>query len=105
MAGAMQIRARIIGGDVAEVKVLLVHDMETGLRKDAKTKNMVPAHFINHVVATLNGKTVLESQWGTGIAKNPFLGFKVKGAKPGDFIAISAVDNTGAKFEQNAIVI
>jgi sulfur-oxidizing protein SoxZ len=105
MAGEMQIRARIVGGDVAEVKVLLVHDMETGLRKDAKTKNVVPAHFISQVVATLNGKTVLESQWGTGIAKNPFLGFRVKGAKPGDFVAISAVDNTGAKFEHNAIVI
>ena len=105
MAGEMQIRARIVSGDVAEVKVLLIHDMETGLRKDAKTKNVVPAHFINQVVATLNGKTVLESQWGTGVAKNPFLGFRVKGAKPGDFIAISAVDNTGAKFDNNAIVI
>lgn len=105
MAGEMQIRARIISGDVAEVKVLLVHDMETGLRKDAKTKNVVPPHFINQVVATLNGKTVLESQWGTGVAKNPFLGFRVKGAKPGDFVAISAVDNTGAKFDHNAIVI
>jgi sulfur-oxidizing protein SoxZ len=48
---------------------------------------------------------VLTAQWGTGISKNPFLGFRVKGAKRGDFIAISAVDNLGAKFDHNAIVI
>lgn len=105
MAGEMQIRARMMGGDVADVKVLITHVMETGTRKDAKTKAVIPAHFINQVVATLNGRAVLEAQWGTGVAKNPFFGFRVKGAKPGDFIAISAVDNLGAKFEHNAIVI
>ena len=105
MAGQMQIRARMIGGDVADVKVLITHVMETGQRKDPKTKNLVPAHFINSFIATLNGKVVLESQWGTGVAKNPFVGFKVKGAKPGDFIAVNAVDNTGATFEHNAIII
>ena len=105
MAADMQIRARMIASDIVDVKVLIIHDMETGLRKDAKTKNVIPAHFINQVVATLNGKTVLESHWGTGISKNPFLGFRVKGAKPGDFVAINTVDNLGAKLEQNAIVI
>ena len=105
MAGEMQIRARMMGGDIADVKLLITHVMETGQRKDPKTKNIIPAHFINYVVATLNGKTVMEAQWGTGVAKNPFWGFRVKGAKPGDFIAISAVDNLGAKFEHNAIVI
>ena len=105
MAGEMQIRARMMGGDVVDVKVLLIHPMETGLRKDAKTKNIIPMHFINKIIATINGKTVLESQWGTGIAKNPFLGFRVNGGKPGDFIAINAVDNLGTTFEQNAIVI
>ena len=105
MAGEMQIRARMMGGDIVDVKVLLIHPMETGLRKDAKTKNTIPMHFINHVTATINGKPVLECMWGTGIAKNPFLGLRIKGGKPGDFVAINAVDNLGAVFEQNAIVI
>jgi sulfur-oxidizing protein SoxZ len=105
MAGEMQIRARMINDDVADVKILLTHDMETGQRKDAKTNKIRPAHFINQLIATLNGNTVLTAQWGTGISKNPFLGFRVKGAKRGDFIAISAVDNLGAKFDHNAIVI
>lgn len=105
MAGQMQIRARMVSSDVVDVKVLLSHPMETGTRKDPKTKAVIPAHFINEVVATLNGTIVLRVQCGGGVAKNPFFGFRVKGAKPGDFIAISATDNQGAKFEHNAIVI
>ena len=59
MAGDMQIRARMMGGDVADVKVLISHPMETGTRKDSKTKNLIPAHYITEVIATLNGSTVL----------------------------------------------
>ena len=97
MSEAMKMRAAVTG-DVAEVKVLMSHPMETGTRKDAKTDKLVPADFINAVVATLNGKTVMEAQWGTAISKNPFLGFKVKGVKAGDKIAVNAVDNLGKKF-------
>lgn len=97
MSEGMKMRAAVTG-DVAEVKVLMSHPMETGTRKDAKTDKLVPAEFINEVVATLNGKTVMEAQWGTAISKNPFLGFKVKGVKSGDKIAVSAVDNLGKKF-------
>jgi sulfur-oxidizing protein SoxZ len=103
MAEGMKIRATL-HGDVADVKALMNHIMETGLRKDAKTGQMIPEHFINHVVATLNGKTVMDAQWGASIAKNPFLGFKVKGAKSGDKIVINAVDNKGEKMSGEAVI-
>jgi len=98
MAEGMKMRAAL-QGDVAEVKVLMSHPMEPGTRKDAKTDKLVPAHFINEVVATLNGKPVLDSQWGGAISKNPFLGFKIKGAKAGDKIVVNATDNLGNKFD------
>ncbi len=103
MAEAMKMRATM-EGDVVDVKVLIQHEMETGLRKDAKTEKLIPALFINQVVATLNGKTVLDAQWGGGIAKNPFLGFRVKGAKPGDKVGVNAVDNLGNKFDGEVVV-
>lgn len=103
MAEGMKMRAAL-QGDVAEVKVLMSHPMESGTRKDAKTDKLVPAHFINQVVATLNGNTVMEAQWGTAVSKNPFLGFKVKGVKAGDKIAINAVDNMGNKFDGDVAV-
>jgi sulfur-oxidizing protein SoxZ len=103
MAEAMKMRATM-DGDVADVKVLIQHPMDTGLMKDKKTDKLIPAHFINQVVATLNGKTVLDAQWGVGIAQNPFLGFRIKGAKPGDKIGINAVDNLGTKYDGEVVV-
>lgn len=94
MADMMKIRARLKDG-VTEVKVLMIHPMETGRRIDDAGET-VPAHFIQMVTATLNGKTVLEAQWGTGISKNPYLTFRVRGAKLGDKFAVSWVDNKGA---------
>jgi len=103
MAEAMKMRATM-EGDVVDVKVLIQHEMETGLRKDAKTEKLIPAHFINQFVATLNGKTVLDSQWGGGIAKNPYTGFRIKGAKLGDKIGVNAVDNLGTKFDGEVVI-
>ena len=98
MADLMKIRARLKEG-VTEVKVLMNHPMETGRRKN-DFDEVVPAHFIQLVTATLNGKTVLEAQWGTGVSKNPYLTFRLRGAKVGDKVAVSWQDNKG---ESNAI--
>jgi sulfur-oxidizing protein SoxZ len=94
MAEPMKIRASM-EGDTANVKCLMNHVMETGLRKDAKTGGLVPAHHITNVTATVNGKTVLDAEWGGGVSKNPYLAFKVKGASKGDKVEIKWVDNTG----------
>lgn len=96
MADAMKIRAQLQGG-VADVKVLMFHPMETGLRKDPATGEPVPLHFIKRVLATHNGRTVLDAQWSQAVSKNPFLNFRVRGAKAGDKIAVSWEDNKGEK--------
>jgi len=93
MADPMRIRAQA-SGDKAVVRVLMSHDMETGQRKDAAGKT-IPAWYIQKVSATHNGKPVLSAQWGPAVAKNPFVQFTVKGAKAGDKIALTWVDNRG----------
>ena len=103
MAEPMKIRASM-AGDSAEVKCLMNHPMETGLRKDAKTGAVVPAHHITNVTATVNGAKVLDAQWGGGISKNPDLAFKVKGAKKGDKVVVNWVDNTGDKNTAEAAI-
>ena len=102
MAEAMRIRAQA-AGDKATVRVLMSHEMETGQRKDAAGK-LVPAWFIQEVTAQLNGKTVMTAQWGPSVSKNPFLQFNVKGAKAGDKIGITWVDNKGDKRSDEAVV-
>ena len=102
MADPMRIRAQSTG-DKATVRVLMSHEMETGLRKDAAGK-VIPAWYIQEVSAQLNGKTVMTAQWGPSVAKNPFLQFSVKGAKAGDKIAMSWTDNKGEKRSDEATV-
>ncbi len=94
MAKSIKMRAKL-DGDVTTVKALVSHPMETGLRKDKKTGKMIPAHFIQEVVCEHNGNTVLTSLWGPAVSKNPYLSFKFKGAKKGDALKLSWVDNQG----------
>jgi len=53
----------------------------------------------------LNGKTVLEAQWGTGVSKNPYLTFYLSNAKVGDKIAVKWMDNKGESNSIEATVI
>lgn len=102
MAEPMKIRATL-QGDVADVRILIAHPMETGQRKDA-SGNLVPMHFIQSVVITHNGKTVMDAQWSQAISRNPFLGLRVQGAKAGDKIVVTWVDTKGDKRTDEAIV-
>lgn len=95
MADPMKIRAQM-KGDVAEVRILMGHPMETGQRKDAAGK-AVPAHFIQSMTIEVGGKKVVDGQIGTSISRNPVFGFKVKGAKAGDKVVVNWVDNKGDK--------
>ncbi len=90
----MSIRMKLRAGD-GEIKALITHPSENGLRKDPKTGQLIPAHFINSVIVTLNGKTVLDGQWGGGVSKDPYFAVKVKGMKSGDRVTLSVKDNHG----------
>ncbi|MBX6393713.1 MAG: thiosulfate oxidation carrier complex protein SoxZ [Burkholderiales bacterium] len=93
MANPMKIRAKL-EGDVAEVRVLMAHPMETGQRKDANGQ-VIPMHFIKDIRAELNGKPVFEAAISQAVSRNPVFAFKIKGAKAGDKLSITWVDNRG----------
>ena len=102
MSDPMRIRAQAAGSN-AIVRVLMSHEMETGQRKDAAGKT-IPAWHITDVTASLNGKNVLNAEWGPAVAKNPFLQFTVKGAKAGDKVTVAWLDNRGEKRSDEATV-
>jgi sulfur-oxidizing protein SoxZ len=102
MAEPMKIRATL-KGDVADVRILIMHPMETGQRKTEQGK-VIPAHFITNVTVAHNGKTVFSADWSQAISRNPFLGLRVKGAKAGDKIVVTWVDTKGDKRSDEAIV-
>ena len=102
MAEPMKIRATL-QGDVADVRVLMAHPMETGQRKDAAGK-IVPLHFIQSITAQLNGKTVFSADVSQAVSRNPVFAFKVKGAKAGDKLSITWQDNTGDKRTDEVVI-
>lgn len=91
-------------GDVVEVKALMKHEMETGLRKDSKTGETIPAHHITEVTCNYNGNDIFRCNMGPAISKNPYLSFTVTGPKPGDTLTVTAVDNKGETDSGEAVV-
>jgi sulfur-oxidizing protein SoxZ len=102
MTEAMKIRATL-QGDTAELRVLIKHPMETGTRKAAS--GIVPAHFIQSLVVQHNGKTVFDAQWSQSVSRDPLLGLRVRGARAGDRISITWVDNRGDRRTDEALVM
>ena len=89
----IKLRTKNKGGKI-QVKALIKHPMESGLRKDKKTGEKIPAHYINEVVIDVNGKPALAISWSASVSKNPFVSFAYAGAK-GDAVKLSWKDNTG----------
>ena len=99
----MKIRTRSQDGAV-EVLALITHPMETGQRVDKKTKEKIPAHFIQRIVLEHNGKVVLNADTGVAISEDPLVGFRLKNAKKGDTVKVSWSDNKGESGSAETVV-
>ena len=102
MATKMKIKSAAGGGH--EVLVLAKHPMETGNRKDKKTGEVVPAHYIQTMVFSLNGTEFAQANLSQGVSANPLVGIAVANAKSGDKIGVTWVDNKGESESAEAAV-
>lgn len=93
-----------VSGEGAQIRLRMFHEMESGQRKDAAGKT-VPAWYIQDIQVALNGKSVLSIDSGPGLAKNPFVYFKLKSAKAGDKISVSWKDSKGASRTDEGLVV
>ena len=98
----MRMSAKLKDG-ITEVKMVINHPMETGRKKD-DFGQLIPAHFIQQLLVTLNEKPVFEAQFGTGVSKNPYLTFRIKGAKVGDKLKTNWLDNLGETGVGNVVI-
>lgn len=94
MASSIKIRASV-KDNIATVKCLISHIMETGTRRDAETGALVPARYIEEVTCKHKGEVVLVANWGPAVSKNPYLSLQFSGAESGDAVSISWIDNKG----------
>lgn len=102
MGAPIKIRAQI-QGEIADLRILMQHPMETGQRKDDQGQTLA-AHFIQTFTVTHNGKAMIEGQLNTSISKNPLFAFKARGIKAGDKLTVSWTDNAGDKRQDEITV-
>jgi len=93
MASTIRLRA-IANGDATVVQALIQHPMDSGLVKDAQG-NLIPPHYIEVLEFAHAGKVVFTALWGRAVAKDPYVKFSFKGARKGDGLTVSWVDNKG----------
>jgi sulfur-oxidizing protein SoxZ len=82
-------------GDLVEVKALVSHIMETGLRKDA-AGNTIPRKILNKFICTVNGKEVFSADFEPAISANPYIQFKFRAQESGP-VVLTWIDDDGTK--------
>ena len=80
-------------GEVIEIKTLIAHVMETGLRKDQDGK-IIPRKIINKFTAEFNGKPVFSADIEPAVAANPYMQFTARVEESGTF-RFTWVDDDG----------
>ena len=79
--------ATVAKGEVFQVRAIISHQMETGLRSDANG-NAIPRKIINRFRCRLAGVEVFSAELHEAVAANPFIEFHLRTTESGrlDFI-------------------
>jgi sulfur-oxidizing protein SoxZ len=102
-APPIRIRSRLDNNGVADVQVLMLHPMETGLRHD-ESGTLVPAHYITDVAVTLAGRTVFAARMSFAVSRDPLLAFRVGGAQAGQRLRVVWNDSRGEARAEEAVI-
>lgn len=97
---SIKIRTKRQSGNT-QIRTLIAHPMETGLNTDNETKKTIAAHFIQQLTVLHNDEIILTTDMASGISKNPYFSFEMKGGEPGDKITIQWTDNQGNSDSQD----
>src|SRR5881296_4669044 len=99
----LRIPSSIRPGDVVQVRSLVIHPMER-IERDAQGKIVQKNYnYVNKVIVTYLGKTILTFDTSQGVAENPFFSFTFRATAPGP-LKVEFLDTTGGRFERTADV-
>jgi sulfur-oxidizing protein SoxZ len=90
-------------GAMLEIKALINHQMENGLRYDLDG-HLLPRKIINHFTCKYNGEVVIDCDWGTAISANPYISFFAVAADSGSF-EFEWTDDDGSVYRQTAPIL
>ena len=69
-------------GEVVQVKTIISHQMETGLRQDSQGE-VIPRKIINKFVCRYGGVEVFSAEFYEAISANPYLEFHLYATESG----------------------
>jgi sulfur-oxidizing protein SoxZ len=87
-------------GEIVKVSFMVMHPMDTGMAKDKKTKELIPAKYINSVKFDYNGQTITTMNVWEALSVNPVFttSMKINGAGK---LTVTFTDNTGEVNEKS----
>lgn len=100
--GRVRIRvpSTIRAGDVVRVRAMVLHPMER-LERDAQGKIVARAYnYVNRVVVTYLGKTVVAFDTTQSVSENPHFTFAFKATDPGR-LTVAFHDTAGGTYEES----
>ncbi len=83
-------------GDVVKVDFIVIHPMDTGMKKDKKTGEIKPAHYIDSIKFSFDGKPFTTMKVWESVSTNPYFSVKYKVTGKGK-ITVDYTDNQGEK--------
>lgn len=90
-------------GDIVKIDFMAMHPMETGMRKDKDTNQLVPAHYINDVRVLFNDQMITKMVIWESLSVNPVMSISFK--VPGEgTLKVIAKDNKGDNVETTASI-
>lgn len=91
-------------GEVIEIRTLIAHAMETGLRVDAEGRKL-PRDIIRRFTCRYGDELVFSAELFTAVAANPYLAFSVMAADSGTLSLTWEGDNGFVHTETLALTV
>lgn len=95
MNALLNIPEQAARGEIVQVKVLIRHPMETGLRSD-RTGKIVPRNIIHDLRCLYDGVEVFGASFFPAVAANPFVSFHLRAKQTGE-VTIRWIDEDGTE--------
>lgn len=83
-------------GDIVKVDFIVIHPMDTGTSKDKKTGKIKPAHYIDNITFSFDGKPFTTMKVWESISTNPYFSVNYKITGEGK-VTVDYTDNQGEK--------
>lgn len=81
----MSLPSQFSSGEAAEVRTLISHPMETGLREGPNGETL-PRHIVERFSVSLNGETAFAAELHQSISANPYLRFHLSPEAEGEAV-------------------